>query len=202
MFADGTTAMELLNAATARNPGKWRGHSLHTGFAARKIAEHAGLDPEKAWSLGLLHDIGRGRGVTGMRHIIDGYNDMMAQGFDENAVICLTHSYPFREVDSYLGETDCTPAELAMLDDFLQHHTDDDYDRLIQLCDALALPDRICVAEQRMIDVALRHGLNEYSIPRWKITLELKAYFEQKMGQDLYRMFGDDLFRNCFPGEG
>jgi hypothetical protein len=37
-----------------------------------------------------------------------------------------------------------------------------------------------------MIDVALRHGINEYTTLKWKATFEIKEYFELKMGKSLY----------------
>ena len=33
--------------------------------------------------MGLLHDIGRREGVTGMRHTLDGYRYLLEQGFDD-----------------------------------------------------------------------------------------------------------------------
>jgi HD superfamily phosphodiesterase len=40
------------------------------------------LDPDKAFVLELLHDIGRRYGKTNMRHSIDGYNFCKEQGYD------------------------------------------------------------------------------------------------------------------------
>lgn len=51
----------------------------------------------------------------------------------------------------------------------------DDYDRLIQLCDAVSLPTSFCILEVRLIDVAIRNGVNEYSIEKWKKFIELKG---------------------------
>lgn len=61
-----------------------------------------------------------------------------------------------------------------------------DYDKLIQLCDALALHNGFTLIEKRLIDVALRHGVNEYNVPKWKAFMELKKYFEGKMGKSVY----------------
>jgi hypothetical protein len=62
----------------------------------------------------------------------------------------------------------------------------DDYDRLIQLCDAIALPDGFTLIEKRLIDVALRHDVTEYTIPKWKAFLTLREHFDQKMGKSIY----------------
>ncbi len=54
-------ALKELEIAGTKNPGPWTKHSENTGLAARNIAEKLpGMDVEKAYILGLLHDIGRG----------------------------------------------------------------------------------------------------------------------------------------------
>lgn len=64
----------------------------------------------------------------------------------------------------------------------------DDYDRLIQLCDAVSLPTSFCILEVRLIDVAIRNGVNEYSIEKWKKFIELKEYFDKTCGMDIYKI--------------
>lgn len=75
---------------------------------------------------------------------------------------------------------DCTGEQLAFLQDFLSRNPYDDYDRLIQLCDAISLPDGACIVEKRLVDVALRHGVTELSIEKWKAFLQLKKQFDRK----------------------
>ena len=58
-----------LQEAGELNPGPWVAHSRYVAEAARNIAARLPtLDVEAAYVLGLLHDIGRRAGVTGMRH--------------------------------------------------------------------------------------------------------------------------------------
>ena len=53
-------ALYELKLAEELNPGPWVRHSVNTGIAAMNIAEKVSwLDPEKAYIVGLLHDIGR-----------------------------------------------------------------------------------------------------------------------------------------------
>ncbi|MBE5831525.1 MAG: HDOD domain-containing protein [Butyrivibrio sp.] len=53
-------ALNELEIAGQINPGPWVKHSINTGVAAKNIAEKIpGLDPEKAYIVGLVHDIGR-----------------------------------------------------------------------------------------------------------------------------------------------
>ena len=64
-----------------KNPGPWVEHSRSVAENARRIAEHTDcIDPDTAYTMGLLHDIGRVAGVSGIRHIFDGYDRMIALG--------------------------------------------------------------------------------------------------------------------------
>jgi HD domain len=181
-------AEKLLTEAEKRNPGLWVAHSRNVALAAKCIAEHSNLDAEAAYILGLLHDIGRQEGVTNMRHAIDGYTFLNSLGYDDAARIALTHSFPYKHADAIFGHWDCTIEERKMVEDFLEATTFDDYDRLLQLCDCLALPTGLCLLEKRMIDVALRHGVNEYTVPKWKAFVDIQKELEQKMGQSIYKI--------------
>ena len=184
-------AERLLNEAEQHNPGAWIGHSKTAAFCARAIAKRCdNLDADTAYILGLLHDIGRREGVTDMRHIIDGYNFMTSLGYDDCARICLTHSFPYKDIHSYNGQNDCTAEETEFIKSFLDNIEYDDYDRLIQLCDALALPDGATYIEKRLVDVVMRRGFNDLTVPKWKAFLDLKDYFDRKTGTDLYMLIG------------
>ena len=81
-------------------------------------------------------------------------------------------------MDDYIGNFDTTPEELALIRDALNTAVPDDYDRLIQLCDALAGAE----------GVKRRHG--SFPQEKWDGNLTLKAYFEEKMGKDIYTVTG------------
>lgn len=132
---------ELLAEAERMNPGPWVAHSIHVGEAAAAIAAaHPDLDEDSAYILGMLHDIGRREGRRGARHIVDGYNFLLNSGYEDAARISLTHSYPIKAVDSMMGKINSTEKEFAFVKKFLSEVDYSDYDRLIQLCDALAMP--------------------------------------------------------------
>lgn len=70
-------AMRLVRDGVVCNPGSWGKHCLTAAHCAEKIARACGdMDPEKAFILGLLHDIGRKFGVRHLGHVSDGYTYM------------------------------------------------------------------------------------------------------------------------------
>lgn len=184
-------AEKLLNEAEQRNPGAWVSHSKTVAFCAKAIAERCNnIDSDTAYVFAVLHDIGRREGVTDMRHIIDGNNFMTSFGYDDCARICLTHSFPYKDIRSYNGQNDCTAEETEFIKSFLENTDYDDYDKLIQLCDALALPDGATYIEKRLVDVVMRRGFNDLTIPKWKSFFGLKEYFDKKTGTDIYKLIG------------
>lgn len=179
----------LLAHGEARNPGGWAAHSRHVALAAAAIAgHHALLDPQSAYIAGLLHDIGRQEGQTNMRHVLDGYRFLSGLGYHDAARICLTHSFAIQDVHAHAGIWDCSAAELAFVEQRLLALTYDTYDRLIQLCDALATAEGLCLLEKRLVDVAMRHGVNRYTLPRWQAIFALQADFEQATAVPLYSL--------------
>jgi putative nucleotidyltransferase with HDIG domain len=177
----------LLEEAGKLNPGPWISHSKYVAEAARLIAEETReLNSETAYIVGLLHDVGRREGVTDMHHIINGYNFLKEKGFDEPARICITHPFLVKEIECYSGKWDCSESELGFIKDYLRNIEFNDYDKLIQFCDAIAIPSGFCLIEKRMIDVALRYGINDLIIDKWKTTMGIKQYFESKMQKSIY----------------
>lgn len=182
-------AERTLSAAAERNPGPWIDHSRYVAQAAAAIARaHPDLDEEAAYIVGLLHDVSRQEGATDMRHAIDGYTFLRDLGYGTAARICLTHSFPIPVVESAAGKWDCTAEELELVRSFLAEWEMDEYDRLIQLCDALAMPEGIVLIEQRLVDVVLRHGFNDYTLPRWRAYLALRDRFSAAVGRSIYSL--------------
>lgn len=193
-----TEADKELKIAAGLNPGIWEQHSISVAENARLIAEKVeGMDPEKAYVMGLMHDIGRRAGITGIRHIFDGYDYMISIGQEEIGRICLTHSFPIKDVNTFSGKYDCSREQLNFLLEFIAHAEYDNYDRLIQLCDGLSLPNGACIVEKRLLDVALRHGLHDFTIDKWKAYLNLKKYFDKLCGCSIYSFLPNVLENSC-----
>lgn len=181
-------AEAYLAEAARRNPGPWEAHSRYVALGAECIAaRHPGLDPERAYILGLLHDVGRQEGVHGMRHVYDGYRFLAAEGYPGAARICLTHSFPVEGlVASADNHWDGAPEDYDFICRYLASIQYTDYDRLIQLCDSLALPSGFCLMEKRLIDVVMRYGFDEYTLPRWRGFFAVKERFETAIGGPVY----------------
>ena len=93
-----------------------------------------------------------------------------------------------QDIKSSMSEFDMTEEERSFLGKLIESAVYDDYDLLVQLCDALALPTGFCILEKRFVDVALRYGTSPATVPRWKKTLEIKTYFEKKVGCSIYNL--------------
>lgn len=195
-------AEALLESGVAKNPGPWREHSYAVARAAEKIARAVNenakantaahdnspalLNPDFAYTCGLLHDIGRQMGYTYMAHVYDGYHFLKNLGYDQLAKICLTHSFNLNIIEDYIGKIDITDEQYEELKSLLTDTEYDDYDRLIQLLDSTCSADGTQNLETRMNDVKQRYG--NYPEGKWNKNFELKAYFEKLMGRDFYEV--------------
>lgn len=183
-YPDRIEAERLVAEAESCNPGPWGCHSRVAAKCAEKIAEKCGMDTEKAYILGLLHDIGRKFGVKHLCHVYDGWAYMCSLGYPDAARICLTHSFCQPSLDVYIGKFDVSEEQQRQLQAMLNDLEFDDYDRLIQLCDCLAGADGVMDMEERMADMKRRYGF--YRQDKWDTNMWLKRYFEEKCGEDIY----------------
>ena len=180
-------AEKLLKEAEQCNPGPWGNHSRVAADCAEKIASHIpGMNSDKAYILGLLHDIGRKFGVKHLGHVYDGYIYMLELGYDEVARICLTHSFSIPDISVYIGNFDITQEEQKILEQALSITQFDEYDKLIQLCDSLATAEGVVDIEVRMNDVKSRYGT--YPQEKWDTNIGLLKYFSEIVGMDLYQL--------------
>lgn len=189
-YPDRAAADALLIEGEALNPGPWGNHSRHVALCAEKIAEACGMDREKAYVLGLLHDIGRREGVKHLGHVYDGWVYLNRLAYPDAARICLTHSFNTGNLEDYIGRFDIPEDQQRAIREALNACVFDDYDRLIQLCDALAGAEGVMGLEKRMGDIKARYG--RYPQEKWDKNFALKAYFDQKCGCDI-----DELLAGC-----
>ena len=183
-------ALEELKVAGQMNPGPWVKHSENVGIAARNIAEKIpGMDPDKAYIVGLLHDIGRRVGIVDIpTHVYEGYKYCMSRGWDEAARVCMTHSYRLMKEEFDYEPTSDMEKEIKK---FICSTEADDYDKLIQLCDSLAVDYGFVILEKRFVDVTRRYGIMEGYIKGWDVSFKIKEDFEEKMGCSIYDVLPD-----------
>lgn len=187
MFPSKEIAEEELRLAGQLNKGPWIEHSINVGLAAQIIAERCGnLNSDKAYVLGILHDIGRRYGISARRHGIDGYNFAMERGWDEVGRICLTHSFPVSDFDKEIGRNDMNYEESEFLKQYLKNIIYDDYDKLVIICDSLADAQGFCTLEKRFVNTTRRYGVFDFTVERWNATFEIKEYFEHQIGCSIY----------------
>lgn len=178
-----------LKEAAQSNPGKWVDHSRYVAKACKNIALRCGhLCANEAYMLGLLHDIGRYAGVSSEKHLIDGYRYCMEKGWEKAAQICISHAFMIQDISTSIGEFDVSHEEYLFMKEFVAHAVYDDYDRLVQLCDSLAMPTGFCLLEKRFVDVTIRYGVHPVTIDRWKKIIEIKTLFEKEMGCSIYTL--------------
>ena len=187
-----------LKKASESNPGAWVDHSRYVAEACKYIALRCkDLSAEQAYLFGLLHDIGRYSGVSSEKHLIDGYRYCMKYGWKKAAQICLSHAFMIQDINTSIGVFDVSEDDYLFMKEFIENAVYDDYDRLVQLCDALAMPTGFCILEKRFVDVTIRYGIHPATIDRWKKILEIKELFEKKIGCSIYNLL-PGIIENSF----
>jgi hypothetical protein len=198
MRLDIKEAEEILKEAEKLNPGPWIEHSKNVAWAARLIADkNTNLSSEKAYILGLLHDIGRRKHISGMEHVLYGYNFMKEKGYEEAARICMTHTFPYKDVHAIYGNWDYKKEEAETVEKYIKEIEYDDYDLLIQLCDSLSVPDGFTLIEKRFVKTALKSGINSLILYKWRTVIDIKKYFEREIGCSVYKLL-PNVIENTF----
>lgn len=182
-------AEAALKEASESNPGAWIDHSRYVARACENIAMCCKrLSADDAYIFGLLHDIGRYAGVSSEKHLIDGYRYCMERGWEKAAQICISHAFMIQDINTSIGEFDISSEDYLFMKEFVENAVYDDYDRLVQLCDSLALPTGFCLLEKRFVDVTIRYGVHPATIDRWKKIIGIKEYFEKEIGCSVYTL--------------
>lgn len=167
-------------------------HTNGVGDAALKIAQNCNMDDNKAYILGLLHDYGKiqNEKASGISHFIFGYKEMMKQGFEEVARICLTHSFPFKEI-KFEDYSQYSKKDLIEAQNIISVIEYDDYDCLIQLCDMFFEGNNIVSFQKRLLGISQRYNLSKDQMASLeKGAVKNKTYFDKKCGRDIYNILG------------
>jgi hypothetical protein len=167
-------AIELLDEADKLNPGPWIKHSFLVAKAARIITERTKkYNPDKAYVYGLMHDIGRRSGISYIKHTLDGFKFLKDIDW-KAAFICISHSFPNKAINEYQGIIDLSKDDLGIIHELLIENEYDFYDYCILLCDSYGFVDGFIKMECRWVDVAIRYGINENTVNKWKRMYEIR----------------------------
>lgn len=160
------------------------------GACATIAALTSHLDPDKAFVLGLLHDYGKryNERMDQVYHVRDGYQAMTELGYHDCARICLTHSYSKPDFDT--ASFNFPPEWLQWAKDTMKTVIQDDYDRLVQLCDLFFEGLNIVPFESRLAGIQKRYQLSQPLTELYNHALENKHYFENLCGIDIYDLLG------------
>lgn len=182
---------DRLNLQMGLEIGDSRNHYQDVAAAAETIACACGMDAEKAYILGLLHDYGEyiEDTVPGTFHGTAGYDEMMKLGYDEVARTCLSHSFweGIYDPDYFVYDR----RQIIRAGELMSSIVPDDYDRLIQLSDLLSCERPRINLEGRIDYIIRKYKLNpEQAAGKKAAAARLKAYFDDKCGQDVYQLLG------------
>lgn len=73
---------------------------------------------ERAYVLGLLHDIGRYAGASSERHLIDGYRLCVERGWEKAAQICISHAFMIQDIETSIGTFDVSREDYLFIERF------------------------------------------------------------------------------------
>ena len=166
---------------------RWVLHCINVGIAAGRIAKKLNLDDDYATALGLVHDIGRK--VNHPTHVEDGYKYMIDNGYPDEAIICITHSFIDDNIDLSAGGPPDNPDRYMYFKTLLEQHELTLYDSIIQLCDLFCSEKGFTTLEARLLDLAHRKGIYEGTLEHFNSSLSLKERIEQQMGCSFYQLF-------------
>lgn len=173
-------------------------HVENVAVLARNIASICEIDSDKAYVLGLLHDIGRFF-VVGEhdelivndkhRHPIEGYLFLKNRGYGDEARICITHAFIQHEnIYSHMY----SEKENQIISQVLEKEYDI-YDMLIQLADEMSVMKGWCSLESRMAREAIQQG---YSSDAWEKFLclhDIKSMFDKLSRRDIYSLILENI---------
>lgn len=178
-------------------------HGVHI-FNVAKIAEaiaeqtKGALDPETAYILGLLHDIGRIKDetVTKVPHGIEGFSYLHKIGYPDLAPICITHNF----IDKDFKQSDFptySPDFCEWTKKYLSQVEYTDYDRLIQVSDLFSRGKEIMSIRQRLDKNKSFYHIENLSYENKAFAL--RDYFDQKYNIDIEQIVANlfDLYKHA-----
>ena len=170
----------------------FRQHCTAVASIAEKIASALpGINEDRAYILGLLHDCGRIKDEKTEHafHGYIGYHHMLEKGYPTLARISITHNFYQKDFDTTTYPQN--KEQVIFCKKYIQTIDYNDYDRLIQLSDILNDMGKLCTIEYRFSSIAHRYNIPVDRIETHIRSLnELKQSFDNKIGIDVYKFLG------------
>jgi hypothetical protein len=204
-YPDKTTAIDLFDnywehtsSTSDFSRDKWRAHSYCTAEAAAIIGEKLeGVIPQKAFVCGLLHDIGKNVDIAPKRHSLAGYHLLNALGYYDCARVALSHDFPNSHIEIWKHEGWLSEDEITFVGPLLNVFEPDIYDRLIQVCDVISLPEGYVLMEKRMLQAVMRSGLTASLKQIIEASYDNLNYLENLLGISIYTVL-PNVIQNTF----
>lgn len=173
-------------------------HGVHVHNVAKiteAIAKHTNgaLNPDTAYSLGLIHDIGRIKDetVTGVPHGVEGYRYLNKIGFPTVAPISLTHCFINKDFQPADYPMYC-PKLLGKVKEYLDTIEYNDYDRLVQIADMFSRGKEILSIRERLDKNKAFYHTKDLSYENSVFTL--RDSLNQKYNIDIEKIV-DNIFK-------
>ena len=151
------------------------------------------LNPDTAYVLGLIHDIGRIKDetVTGIPHCVEGYRYLNEVGFQGVAPISITHCFRNKNFQTSDYPTYC-PKLLGKVKEYLDTIEYNDYDRIVQIADMFSRGKEILSIRERLDkNKAFYHTQN---LSYENSVFELRDSLNKKFNIDIEKIV-DNIFK-------
>lgn len=186
-------SMQRLEVLPSNHPIELdRLHSLAVAFISARLAAHIpGLNTEKAYVLGLLHDYGEviSRTDSALFHGTSGYDEMLKMGYEDCARICLTHT--FLSADFEVTDYVYPQKEMLRAKELMQKLLMDDYDRVVQISDLLVNGYTPVTIEQRLNFIREKYHISETAYERKLLEANrFKKVLDNQCGLNIYTLIG------------
>ena len=107
------------------------------------------------------------------------------------AQICITHAFMIQDVNTAIAKFDMSAEDFNFLKNFVANAVYDDYDLLLQLADMINDMGKTCTLEYRVQSLCKRRNIPPKDYAWVEVALnDIKSYFDQKCGCDIYSLFG------------
>lgn len=162
------------------NLGPWVTRSKIIGKSARIIGKEIGLDEDIAFSCGSLFDIGKKEKKKGLENSFRGFHILRNESYFFPAKIAISHSFIFKDINSYLGEINLEEKDINTIKNLLLSYSYNDYDKLIQVLDN-SITDKYVGIEKKQEVLKEKYKKIPFEEERLKKLKEYEKYFENKL---------------------